>query len=233
VPRPRSDGPASPALTQHDPAPEDRGARVPAPAAGTVPVPSAARTEPVAFAAAPVAHGASHVAAADPSPAVAAIERPSPETTRASLKPPTSREPLDAGRAAPDVLAPPVGARPADLAGDTVTASLEAMPHRPGPAGPATDGHGACTAAQLRRFIKSRAYVPLHELRRRFELDGDEDDVSPIDLGGRRLFVGLPGREARLLGELFEAGDVGYELLLDPTSPLVVGVFPMRPVPRA
>ena len=100
------------------------------------------------------------------------------------------------------------------------------------PSAPQLDGRAGCTAAQLRRFIKSRAYVPLHELRRRFELDGDEDDVSPIDLGSRRLFVGLPDREARLLGELLEAGDVGYELLLDPASPLVVGVFPMRPVPR-
>ncbi|HYM84085.1 MAG TPA: hypothetical protein VEY67_08045 [Candidatus Dormibacteraeota bacterium] len=90
-----------------------------------------------------------------------------------------------------------------------------------------------CTAPQLRRFIKSRAYVPLHELRRRFELDGDEDDVSPIVVDGRSLFVGLPDREAALLGELLRAGDVGYELLLDPSSPLVVGVFPMRPVPRA
>ena len=44
------------------------------------------------------------------------------------------------------------------------------------------------TAAQLRRFIKSRPYVPLHELRRRFELNGDLDDVSPVDVpDGQRL----------------------------------------------
>jgi hypothetical protein len=53
-----------------------------------------------------------------------------------------------------------------------------------------------------------------------------------VTVSGRRLFVGLPPREATLLGELLGAGDVGYELLLDPASPLVVGVFPMRPVPR-
>jgi hypothetical protein len=89
-----------------------------------------------------------------------------------------------------------------------------------------------CTAAQLRRFVKSRAYVPLHELRRRFELNGPDDDVSRIEIDGRALFVGLPGREAGLLRELLTAGDVGYELLMDPTSPLIIGVFPMRPVPR-
>ena len=32
--------------------------------------------------------------------------------------------------------------------------------------------------------------------------------------------------------ELLGAGDVGYELSLDPITPVVVGVYPMRPVPR-
>jgi hypothetical protein len=74
--------------------------------------------------------------------------------------------------------------------------------------------------------------VPLHELRRRFGLNGSDDDVSPVDLDGHRLFVGLPARESVLLGELMRQGDVGYELLLDPTSPIIVGVFPIRPVQR-
>ena len=89
-----------------------------------------------------------------------------------------------------------------------------------------------CTQAQLRRFIKSRPYVPLHELRRRFGLNGADDDVSGVDVDGQRIFIGLPERETGLLGELLRQGDVGYELLLDPTSPLVIGVFPMRPVQR-
>jgi hypothetical protein len=101
------------------------------------------------------------------------------------------------------------------------------------PAIGAGDGRSSCTAAQLRRFIRSRPFIPLHELRRRFQLGGDEDDVSPIEVDGRRLFVGLPAREAELLGELLGSGEVGYELLLDPTAPLVIGVFPMRPVPRS
>jgi hypothetical protein len=88
------------------------------------------------------------------------------------------------------------------------------------------------TAPQLRRFIKSRAYVPIHELRRRFGLNGDDDDVTPVDIDRTRVFVGLPDREGRLLGELLRAGDIGYELSLDPVSPIVVGVYPMRPVTR-
>lgn len=103
------------------------------------------------------------------------------------------------------------------------------------PAAPeALEGAGSpCTQAQLRRFIKSRPYVPIHELRRRFGLAGDDDDVTGFESAGGRVFVGLPAREARMLGDLVLQGDVGYELLLDPTSPLIVGVFPVRPVQRA
>jgi len=89
------------------------------------------------------------------------------------------------------------------------------------------------TAPQLRRFIKSRAYVPMHELRRRFAINGGDDDVTVVDLDRQRVYVGLPEREGRLLGELLRGGDIGYELSLDPISPIVVGVYPMRPVTRA
>jgi hypothetical protein len=89
------------------------------------------------------------------------------------------------------------------------------------------------TAPQLRRFIKSRAYVPMHELRRRFGINGGDDDVTGVELERQRVYVGLPEREGRLLGELLRGGDIGYELSLDPISPIVVGVYPMRPVTRA
>jgi hypothetical protein len=102
----------------------------------------------------------------------------------------------------------------------------------------ATDGvepagsKSTCTLAQMRRFIKSRPYIPVHELRRRFLIEGLEDEVSPMATGKGTLYVGLPEREAGFLGELVRAGEVGCEMLLDPTSPGVVGVFPMRPVAR-
>jgi hypothetical protein len=121
--------------------------------------------------------------------------------------------------------------------------------HADGPAAngprPEPDGHGprpdpaasvamtSCTAPQLRRFIKSRPYVPMHELRRRFGINGTEDDVSSIDLGGHRVYVGLPPREGSLLGELLRGGDIGYELSLDPRTPIVIGLYPMRPVARS
>jgi hypothetical protein len=89
------------------------------------------------------------------------------------------------------------------------------------------------TPAQLRRFIKSRPYVPLHELRRRFGLNGHDDDVVSVDLTDGRIWVGLPPDEGRMLGELIRQGEVGCELSLDPATPVVVGVFPIRPVARA
>lgn len=82
----------------------------------------------------------------------------------------------------------------------------------------------------MRRFIKSRPYVPLHELRRRFELNGECDDVSSIDGPGGVVFVGLPARESQLLADLVRQGDIGLELCLDPCTRVVVGVYPMRPI---
>jgi hypothetical protein len=109
---------------------------------------------------------------------------------------------------------------------------LPAPMHGPNERGDPTGLDRGATAPQLRRFIKSRAYVPIHELRRRFGLNGTDDDVTPVDIDRTRVFVGLPDREGRLLGELLRAGDIGYELSLDPVSPIVVGVYPMRPVTR-
>ncbi len=90
----------------------------------------------------------------------------------------------------------------------------------------------SCTMAQMRRFIKSRPYVPIHELRRRFEIEGFEDDVNPVPTDKGTIYVGLPAQEARFLGDLIKAGEVGCELLLDPCSPAVIGVYAMRPVAR-
>ena len=107
----------------------------------------------------------------------------------------------------------------------------------PSPAPTAPDqGRGdrstGCTAPQLRRFIKSRPYVPMHELRRRFAIDGGDDDVTQVRLDDGAIYIGLPPREGSLLGDLLRGGEIGYELSLDPRSPIVVGVYPMRPVPR-
>lgn len=96
------------------------------------------------------------------------------------------------------------------------------------------DGLGRrSTQAQLRRFIKSRAYIPMHELRRRFELNGAPDEMTAIRYEGRLVYVGLPEREARMIGELVRQGEVGIELSFDPEAAVAVGFFAMRPVMRS
>jgi hypothetical protein len=99
--------------------------------------------------------------------------------------------------------------------------------------GPSDSGGQSPTAAQFRRFIKSRPYVPLHELRRRFELNGELDDVARIRTpDGETVYVGLPARESQFIADLAREGDIGLELCRDPMVPMVVGVYPMRPVGR-
>ena len=166
-------------------------------------------------------------------------EEPGPTTVSAALP-----EADDSEQAA---------ATPAALAAEAAAHGRRSMGPRPAPArgnGSASGngsvaGNGAAagaeepmgergaTAPQLRRFIKSRAYVPMHELRRRFAINGGDDEVTGVDVDRQRVYVGLPEREGRLLGELLRGGDIGYELSMDPISPIVVGVYPMRPVTRA
>jgi hypothetical protein len=109
----------------------------------------------------------------------------------------------------------------------------ETSPPAPPVEGTAEPSRGP-TAAQFRRFIKSRSYVPLHELRRRFELNGELDEVTPVEVPEHgRVFVGLPEREADFIATLVRDGDIGIELARDPDVAVVVGVFPMRPVTRS
>lgn len=159
--------------------------------------------------------------------------RPAPSSAPLPPSPPDAApQPLEAAPAAVAVAAverEPVEPAPAP--------AVDTLPATPAPsAGPAADGDAArttCTQAQLRRFIKSRPWVPMHELRRRFGIAGVDDDVTPVRVGAATIFVGLPQVEGRMLGELLSGGEVGYELSLDPGAPIVVGVYPMRPVPRS
>ncbi len=123
-------------------------------------------------------------------------------------------------------MAPPPG-RPRPPAGED-----EAVDAAPAGRPPGGEDRSRCTQAQLRRFIRSRSYLPLHELRRRFDLGGGPDDVTPIPTPDGTLWVGLPPREAGFLGELLRQGDVGIETSFDPEVRVVVGVYPMRPVGR-
>jgi hypothetical protein len=168
-----------------------------------------------------------------------------PSTTEAAAEPVVDIRPTNA--AAPSADGHDRQDAPESHVAAGPDAAFHAPPFRPpaihppgapgfnGSNGAAHDGPigGSCTAPQLRRFIKSRPYVPMHELRRRFGINGGDDEVTAVDLGSGRIFVGLPYREGTLLGELLRGGEIGYELSLDPRSPVVVGLYPMRPIARA
>lgn len=149
---------------------------------------------------------------------------PPQEPARAGGETPTADAASGATRAAPGPSEPvSAGAQPPPP--DTAAA--------PGPpAREATPEPSGCTQAQLRRFIKSRPYVPMHELRRRFELNGSADDVSPIRTSHGTIYVGLPAREAAFVGDLTRQGEIGLELCHDPLVPMVVGVYATRPITR-
>jgi hypothetical protein len=170
--------------------------------------------------------------------------RPRPEAP--TSEPSTAAAPPVASDVSPAALAPtPVppidgtlpphvdgSVLPAVVPGDGRGASLPTVANGALPVN-GSNGVGSCTAPQLRRFIKSRPYVPMHELRRRFGINGSDDDVTQVRMDGGAIYVGLPPREGGLLGDLLRGGEIGYELSLDPRTPIVVGVYPMRPVPRA
>jgi hypothetical protein len=83
------------------------------------------------------------------------------------------------------------------------------------------------STSSLRRFITTRPYVTVAELRRRFLLD-DPDAVCCVRRNGTRAFVGLPEREAAKLQELWERDEIGLELSVEVHAPVVVGVYPMH-----
>jgi hypothetical protein len=83
------------------------------------------------------------------------------------------------------------------------------------------------STSSLRRFITSRPYVAVAELRRRFGLD-DPDAMTRLEVNGTIAWIGLPEREAAKLQELCQRNELGFELSVEVRAPVVVGVYPMR-----
>jgi hypothetical protein len=83
------------------------------------------------------------------------------------------------------------------------------------------------STSSLRRFITSRPYVPIAELRRRFGLD-EPDAVTRIQRDRQVAYVGLPEREATKIGDLWARDEIGVELSVEVHAPVVVGIYPMR-----
>ena len=78
--------------------------------------------------------------------------------------------------------------------------------------------------SSLHWFIKSRPFVLVPDIRRRFEMEPVEE-ACPIVAPKGRAFVALPQRAARLLEDLVKEHRVGLEMAADLNAPMVVGVF--------
>ena len=83
------------------------------------------------------------------------------------------------------------------------------------------------STSSLRRFITSRPYVPVAELRRRFGLD-EPDEMVCLQHNGTTAWIGLPDREASKIQDLWDRDELGIELSVEVRAPVVVGVYPMR-----
>src|SRR5215207_6297564 len=78
--------------------------------------------------------------------------------------------------------------------------------------------------SSLHWFIRSRPYLLVADLRRRFDLD-ESDEVTPIQVQGGRAYIGLPQRAGRLLEDLAREHRVGVELAPDLQVRTVIGVY--------
>ena len=83
------------------------------------------------------------------------------------------------------------------------------------------------TAAQLRRMVKSRPYLPVHEIRRTYGLPGDEDLTVKIYTADGEAWIGLPDREAKLIEVLVRQGEVGLIFHDMPRARVVLGIYGM------
>lgn len=73
-------------------------------------------------------------------------------------------------------------------------------------------------------FIRSRSYVSVPDVRRRFNLEAGED-VFPIATSTGRAYIGLPADAARVLGDLVREGRIGLELRPGLMAKVALGVY--------
>jgi hypothetical protein len=82
------------------------------------------------------------------------------------------------------------------------------------------------STSSLRRYLTSRPFIAVADIRRRFGLEPDA--MSIVSRNGTTAYIGLPEREASKLQDLWQRDEVGVELSVEVRAPVVVGVYPMR-----
>ena len=82
------------------------------------------------------------------------------------------------------------------------------------------------STSSLRRYLTSRPYIAVADIRRRFGLDPEA--MSVVSRNGTTAYIGLPEREATKLQDLWQRDEVGVELSVEVRAPVVVGIYPLR-----
>jgi hypothetical protein len=80
-------------------------------------------------------------------------------------------------------------------------------------------------AGKLFWYIRSKSYVPIPELRRRFEIT--PDDMGTIQEDGQKLYIGVPQDVADVVATLRRQQKIGFECSADFTAQVVIGVYPL------
>ncbi len=78
-------------------------------------------------------------------------------------------------------------------------------------------------------FIRRKAYIPLCEIRRRFDIDGEEGTFLDGE-HGLRIYVGLPATTSASLEKLWHQGKIGLEMSVEFDCQVLIGVYPMVPI---
>lgn len=73
-------------------------------------------------------------------------------------------------------------------------------------------------------FVRSRSYVSIPDIRRRFSLNEGED-VLPVLSPDGKVYVGLPRDAARVLGDLVREGRIGLEVDPSVHALAAIGVY--------
>lgn len=74
-------------------------------------------------------------------------------------------------------------------------------------------------------YLRSKSYVPIPELRRRFEIT--PDDMATVEADGHKVYIGLPQDVADVVANLHRQQKIGWECSADFTVPVVIGIFPL------
>lgn len=74
-------------------------------------------------------------------------------------------------------------------------------------------------------YIRSKSYVPIPELRRRFEIAAD--DMATFEDDGRKVYIGLPQDVADVVANLRRQQKIGLECSADFTASVVIGIYPL------